>query len=113
MPSWRPALGRLRARPDGAAQGGRHTLVLRGELDVSTSPDVEAAMVELCTGDAREVLLDLSELDFLDSTGFRVILIAKELCDAHGCGFEMTRGNDSVQRLFDVSGVLKKRPFVS
>jgi anti-anti-sigma factor len=95
------------------AQAGRHTLLLRGELDISTSPDLEAAMVELCTGDARAVLLDLSELDLLDSTGFRAILIAKELCQAHGCGFEMTRGNDSVQRLFDLRGVLKRLPFVS
>jgi anti-anti-sigma factor len=93
-------------------QEGRHTLVLRGELDIATGPDLEAAVVELCTGDAREVVLDLGDLDFLDSTGFRAILIAKELCEAHGCGFFMTRGTDSVQRLLDIGGAFKRLPFL-
>jgi anti-anti-sigma factor len=92
-------------------QGACHTLLLRGELDIVTAPELEAMMVELCTGDAREVVLDLSELDFLDSTGFRSILIAKELCETHGCGFFMTRGKESVQRLFDISGAIKRLPF--
>jgi anti-sigma B factor antagonist len=91
---------------------GRHTLVLSGELDIATAPDLEALMVELCTGDAREVVLDLSDLDLLDSTGFRAILIAKELCETHGCGFFMTRGKGSVQRLLDVSGARKRLPFL-
>jgi anti-anti-sigma factor len=93
-------------------QDGRHTLVLTGELDMATAPDLEAAMVELCTGDAREVVLDVGELDFLDATGFRAILIAKELCGTHGCGFFMTRGKDSVQRLFDISGAIGPLPFL-
>jgi anti-anti-sigma factor len=93
-------------------QDGRHTLVLKGELDIATAPDLEALMVELCTGDASEVVLDLSDLDFLDSTGFRAILIAKELCETHGCGFFMTRGKESVQRLFDTSSALKRLPFL-
>jgi anti-sigma B factor antagonist len=91
---------------------GRHTLVLRGELDIATAPDLEALMVELCTGDAREVVLDLSDLDVLDSTGLRAILIAKELCETHGCGFLMTRGKESVQRLLETSGALQGLPFL-
>ncbi len=66
----------------------------------------------MCSSGASELVLDLSELEFLDSTGFRAILAGKELCEANGCGFFMTPGKEPVQRLFDVSGVLKKLPFV-
>lgn len=69
-------------------------------------------MLGLCADGAAEVLLDLGELEFMDSTGFRAILGAKELCEGHGCAFAMTRGSDSVQRVFDISGVLRKLPFV-
>jgi anti-anti-sigma factor len=93
-------------------QDWRHTLAMQGELDIATAPDLEALMVELCTGDAREVVLDLSDLDFLDSTGLRAILVARELCETHGCGFFMTRGKESVQRALETSGALKRLPFL-
>jgi anti-anti-sigma factor len=69
-------------------------------------------VLALCATGAEEILLDLSELEFIDSSGFRAILMAKDVCMAHGCEFLMTRGKEPVQRLFDVSGVLKKLPFV-
>ncbi len=69
-------------------------------------------MLRACSERAAQVLLDLSELEFLDSTGFRAILSCKDICEQHGCEFLMTRGPDSVQRMFDISGVLKKLPFV-
>jgi anti-anti-sigma factor len=94
-----------------SAQGARHVLELKGELDIASAPVLEAAMVRLWGEEATEVLLDLHGLDFIDSTGFRAILGAKQLCEDHGCTFLMTRGSEPVQKLFAVSGVLRKLPF--
>ncbi len=94
------------------SQGTRERVRLKGELDLVTAPQLEAAVAELSGNGSRELLLDLSELGFLDSSGFRVIIVCKELCEQRGCAFLMTRGPERVQKVFDVSGVLKRLPFV-
>jgi anti-anti-sigma factor len=55
------------------AQGGCR-LTLRGELDLGTADRLEHALAE--AGD--DVLLDLRELTFMDSTGVRLLLEAAE-----------------------------------
>jgi len=55
------------------AQGGA-CLTLRGELDLGSAPQLEQALAE--AGD--DVLLDLRDLTFMDSTGVRVLLEAAE-----------------------------------
>jgi anti-anti-sigma factor len=62
----------LTVSPD--PQGGRR-LTLRGELDLATTGRLEAALAEA----GRPVLLDLSGLTFMDSTGVRVLLEAADL----------------------------------
>jgi anti-sigma B factor antagonist len=61
----------LTVAPD--PQGGRR-ITLRGELDLGTTGRLEAALVEA----GRPVVLDLSRLSFMDSTGVRVLLEAAE-----------------------------------
>jgi anti-anti-sigma factor len=54
---------------------GRSVVVIRGELDLATAPDLEKAIHErLDVGDA--VIVDLRELQFMDSTGLRVLVHA-------------------------------------
>jgi anti-sigma B factor antagonist len=56
-------------------RGGRAVVLIRGELDLATAPELEKVVVErLDAGD--EVVVDLRELDFMDSTGLRVLVHA-------------------------------------
>jgi anti-anti-sigma factor len=57
-----------------AREAGATRLVLRGELDLATAPQLEHALA--AAGDG--VLLDLRGLTFMDSTGVRVLLEAAE-----------------------------------
>jgi anti-sigma B factor antagonist len=50
------------------------TLRLVGELDASTAPELRTRLAELYDGGRRCVVLDLSQLDFLDSTGLGVLV---------------------------------------
>jgi anti-sigma B factor antagonist len=93
------------------AEGDCHTLVLTGELDIAGAEPLEQTVSSLCRGGAKEIVLDLRELSFLDSVGFRAILAAKALCEEYECTFFLTRAREPVQRLFDVTGVLRKLPF--
>jgi anti-sigma B factor antagonist len=92
-------------------EGARHVLVLEGELDMASSPTLEAALQQICIGGTEAVTLDLSKLTFMDSTGLRVVLLAKELCERHGCEFLLIPGPAQIQRLFEITGVLERLPF--
>jgi anti-anti-sigma factor len=101
--------GELELRDD--AQDARHTLFLTGEMDFLTAPTLEARIVELCAGDASEITIDLTGLSFIDSRGLMAILLSKKRCESRGCSFSMTRGQDPVQRLSEVTGFIDKLPF--
>ncbi len=91
--------------------GARHTLVLIGELDMASAPALDAALRGICSNATEAVALDLSSLTFMDSTGLRVMLLAKDLCQRHGCEFQLIRGPAQVQRLFEITGLLEQLPF--
>lgn len=80
-------------------------LKLRGELDLLGAPllqtKIESAEIE-ATG---IVVLDLQDLQFIDSAGLRVILAAHERSQQHGWELALTPGSEQVQRLFTIAGV--------
>lgn len=89
-----------------------HTLALSGELDLQTAPDLEAAVLGLCSDGASEVVLDLSGLEFVDSAGLRALIAVREVCDEHDCTFMLIHPRDQVERLFRLTGVLGRLPFL-
>jgi anti-sigma B factor antagonist len=90
---------------------GRHTVMLVGELDLATAGELEAAINRLCAYGAREIVLDLHELSFVDSTGLRVILTGRQVCETHACDFSLTRVQVPVQRLFEQTGLGERLSF--
>ena len=93
--------------------GSEHVLLLRGELDMACSPTLDAALKRICTDQVQALVLDLSQLTFIDSTGLRAILLARELCESHGSELRLIPGPSQVQRLFEVTGLLDRLPFQS
>jgi anti-anti-sigma factor len=91
---------------------GVHTLVLSGELDIASAPDLEAATLQLAATGARAMTLDLRELEFMDLAGLRVILEVHERSEHQGYELQLIPGPWQIQRLFDQTGLLKILPFV-
>lgn len=83
----------------------RAVVEMQGELDMANAPLLQAKVESDELGSAKTVVLDLQELTFLDSTGLRVILAARELCWRRGQEFAVTPGSQQVQRLLSVTGV--------
>jgi anti-anti-sigma factor len=94
---------------EGEADGA---VILRpsGELDIATAPRLEAALA-----DGREpgqrVVLDLAELEFMDSTGLRVIVRAVEAAQHDGWDLRLRPGPPAVHRVFEIAGVVEALPF--
>lgn len=86
-------------------QSDRVVIAMNGELDLANAPALQAAIESEELTTAEIVVLDLEGLAFLDSTGLRVILAARELCWRRGQEFAVTPGSAQVQRLLSVTGV--------
>ena len=90
---------------------GTAVLTLHGELDLVSSEDV-GARLDALREQGVPVLLDLDELDFMDSSGLRLVLNAAEASDAGDWQFSLTQGPDQVQRLFESTRVTERLPIV-
>lgn len=90
----------------------RHTLVLSGDLDSRAAGEFESLVQRVCTEGAQEVLLDITRLSFLDSSGLGAILRSQKVCGEHRVGFMLTPGSRNVQRVFEITGMVDELPFV-
>jgi anti-anti-sigma factor len=94
----------------GREAGGVITLRPAGELDIATAARLERALHEGREPGDR-VILDLTALEFIDSTGLRVIVRGVEAAHRDGWDLRLRKGPPAVQRVFEISGVLDALPF--
>ncbi len=83
----------------------RIVLALHGELDLLGAPRLQSEIESDAVGAAEIVVLDLDEVQFIDSTGLRVVLAAHERTVERGQRLALTPGSPQVQRLFSIAGV--------
>lgn len=91
----------------------RVVISLEGELDLASTPLLQSAIDSAELGDSQMLVLDLDRLDFLDSTGLRTILAAREDCRERGRQFAVTPGSQQVQRLLTVTRANEHLPTVA
>ncbi len=91
---------------------GERSLMLVGELDIASVPILHGAVERLHASTTCAVTIDLSELQFIDSTGLAAIVFAGKLCEQRGYRFSLIAGPPSVQRLFELTGLIEVLPFV-
>jgi anti-anti-sigma factor len=65
----------------------RPGLVLYGDLDLSTYRVFELAVEEVCAEGAGELVIGLNNVTFVDTTGIRALLGARDYCHAHNCRY--------------------------
>ena len=72
---------------------------LRGELDISTAPRLDESLQRVEAAGPALLVLDLSPLDFMDSTGLRLLIGADMRAREAGRRLVLVQGNDMVQRV--------------
>jgi anti-anti-sigma factor len=78
-------------------------VILTGELDLSTVAKVQEELRRVEADSPPTVVVDLSNLTFLDSTGLRCIVTADERARDAGRRVVIVRGPDPVQRVFAIT----------
>ena len=78
---------------------GGALVALEGELDISNAATLEEHVMRVEAEAPALLAMDLSRLDFMDSTGLRLLISADQRARAAGRRFVLVRGNDMVQRV--------------
>jgi anti-sigma B factor antagonist len=86
-------------------QGNAAVVSVTGELDLRTSPQLEERLNHAFDAGAELVILDLRQIEFMDSTGLRVVLSAHQRAHEAGRRFALVRGADQVERVLTLTGV--------
>ena len=84
--------------------GEMATVVVAGRLDTQTAPEFEKELDGVFAG-VKELILDMSGLEYVSSAGLRVILKAQKIMNAQGT-MKLTGVNDNIMEVFDITGFL-------
>ena len=87
-------------------RGDATVVIPTGELDLATAPALEAALNRAfeSAGSGR-VVLDLRELEFIDSSGLRTLLTARRQAEDAGAKFSLVAGHRALERTLEIAGV--------
>lgn len=83
-------------------ENGKATLTIEGRLDTVTAPELEQTMQEILPG-LKELVLDFEKLDYISSTGLRILLSAQKAMNGQG-SMKVCHVNDTVMEIFEVTG---------
>jgi anti-sigma B factor antagonist len=83
---------------------GAPGVALQGEMDLSRVPALEQALDDAIRGSEGAFVIDLSELEFLDSSGLSVLLRARALLGREERSLAVVCPPGPVRRLLDVTG---------
>jgi anti-anti-sigma factor len=87
-------------------------IALYGEFDIAGAPEFERTLRAAEATDALELVVDLSGLQFIDSTGISALCAAAARSQADGARLRLFRGPAAVQSVLDLCGVSDHLPFV-
>ena len=93
--------------------GDAVVIAMAGELDVAGSAIVEQELERVRADiDPRAIVLDLSDLEFMDSTGLRLVVLADVKAREDGRHFALVRGNEEVHRVFEITRMTDRLTFL-
>jgi anti-sigma B factor antagonist len=84
---------------------------LDGELDLATAPQLDRQLARIEATKVTRVLIDLSGVTFMDSTGLRSIIRAHHFAESNNHRLVLRRGARQVQRLFELTGIDERLTF--
>jgi anti-anti-sigma factor len=120
-PTASPALERQlaslsRVREDGTLtirvdrQGKRVTVLAVGELDIASARALEAELLDAIDSRPLAVVLDLSDISFIDSTGLRALFSAAKWSARNAVPLKMAGARGPVRGVIESSGLHRALP---
>ncbi len=80
-------------------------VILQGEIDTYTAPELREVLMPLSEKSNNQIVVDLSDVQYIDSTGLGIFVGALKASDTSGSRLQMTGVVGRVKRLFNITGL--------
>jgi len=87
------------------SDAGAHVISVRGEIHLSTAPQFSKRLNGAIESGKTTIVLDLSALEFIDSTGLSVLLNGLRLVNQKQGRMALACANPTVLRLFQITSL--------
>ena len=88
-------------------QGGRTVVLIGGEIDVYTAPVLRDAISDLVAAGSHDLVVDMTRVEFLDSTGLGVLVGGLKKVRAHDGSLELVCHQERLLKIFRITGLAK------
>jgi anti-anti-sigma factor len=79
---------------------------VKGEVDVSNAPKLEAIIEQVADSAPSRVLVELEDVTFLDSSGIRALVLAQRRLEEVGAPLVIDGMSAAVERVLEVAGLI-------
>lgn len=90
---------------------GEMVVRLSGDLDLDAFDEVDEVLTSAQSNGNRGLRIDLRGLQFIDSSGIRLLLAARARAESNGHQLRIIRGSERIQRIFVLTNLDERLPF--
>lgn len=95
----------MQLQVDTSTVGSATVVSVRGELDLHTAPELDAALKQVAASQAPILVVDLGGVEFMDSTGLSTIVAAVAASRRYGGQVRVVAATDKIKKVFTLTGV--------
>ncbi len=86
---------------------GKTIVAVGGEIDVYTAPKLRDKITELVAAGAYDLVVDMEQVEFLDSTGLGVLVGGLKKVRAHSGSLQLVCNQERLLKIFRITGLAK------
>jgi anti-anti-sigma factor len=91
---------------------GDYSIALSGELDMAAAEPLTEELRRAHASDAKRIVVDLRNLEFIDSSGIRALLVGESLSREDSNRLRVVQGSAQVVRAFRLTGIDQRLQFI-
>ncbi len=95
------------------SEGDRVVVEVGGEIDVYTAPRLREQLIDLVSGGSYDIVVDMTKVEFLDSTGLGVLVVGLKRVRAHDGSLRLVCTQERILKIFRITGLTKVFPIHS
>jgi anti-anti-sigma factor len=85
---------------------GKYVATLEGEMDTAAATEAEDVLKPLYTSDGKDVIIDCNGLEYIASSGLRILLSILKAAKANGSKVTLRGVNDDIKNVFKLTGFI-------
>lgn len=85
---------------------GKYIATLKGEMDTAAALEAEEVLKPIYNSNGKEVIIDCTDLEYIASSGLRILLSILKGAKACGSKVVMRSVNDDIKNVFKLTGFI-------